>query len=302
MKLVVDITDVEPSVEADIILRIDYDESASSAAHAFEIAAELIRSLEDLDELLTQTISAQLTTALIVEDLKKSSVKIFLRNVIKKLPDEALRDGDVKKLVGHFLLKGKYAAIKWLDQTEDDPRRLEDLTDEIAYLAKQTDLRQLPDYPPTNQSRLAQPLDRFQEAKRKFKPSEALTITLGKEEYSVDLNQCWVPSERINAKDETKELKSEQDQFLVIAKPDFVGQAKWNFRHGKKSVSYNIVDEEWLESFKAGKYPLKPGDALRVRIRIVHLYDGKGDLIESSEEIIKVFSVIEDSGPEAELL
>lgn len=290
------------TVDADIVLLIKYDETTASAAHAFEIAAELIRSMEDLDRVLTQSIDPQLTTALIIEDLEKSSLRIFLTNVVKGMPDDALRDGDVKKLVGHYLLKGKYAAIKWLDQTENEPRRLSDLTDEIAELAKETDLRQLPDYPALNPNRLAQPLDRFQEAKKKFTENESLTITLGKDEYLVNLDQSWLPSEGIEPNDGVKELTSEQDQFLIIAKPDFFGNAKWVFRHGKKSVSYNVSDDEWLSEFRSGVYPMKLGDALRVRIRVQHIYDSKGDLTDSSEEIIKVFSVIEGEEEERSFL
>lgn len=293
MGLTASLSEDYPTVDADIVLEIKYDEGGASAAHAFEIAAELIRAMEDLDRVLTQSIDPQLSTSLIVEDLEKSSLRIFLTNVLNGLPDDALRDGDVKKLVGHYLLKGKYAAIRWLDQPEDEPRKLSDLTDEIAKLARDTDLRQLPDDPAPNPNRLAQPLDRFQEAKKKFTENESLTITLGSDEYTVNLDRIWLPSEGIEPDDGEKELISEQDQFLIIAKPDFIGNTKWLFRHGKKPVSYNLTDVDWLSEFRLGVYPIKPGDALRVRIRVKHVYDRKGDLNESSEEIIKVFSVIE---------
>jgi hypothetical protein len=302
MTLSLIVSDENPSVDADIVLKIDYDEESASAAHAFELAAEIIRSLEDLDRVLTQSIDPQLTTALIVEDLEKSSLKIFLKSILEGLPDDALKDADIKKLVGHYLLKGKYAAIRWLDQKDEEPRQLSDLTEEISRLAKETDLRHLPDYPPPNPNRLAQPLDRFQETKKKFQSNEGLTITLGRDEYSVHVDRNWLPSEGIKQDEGEKELVSEQDQFLIIAKPDFIGNAKWSFRHGKKSVSYNISDEDWLTEFRLGRYPIKPGDALRVRIRVRHLYDRKGDLTESSEEIVKVFSVIEEQGNDSLLL
>lgn len=74
MSLSIDLSERPASVDADIVLLIKYDEETSSAAHAFEIAAELIRSLEDLDRVLTQSIDPKLTTALIIEDLEKSRV------------------------------------------------------------------------------------------------------------------------------------------------------------------------------------------------------------------------------------
>jgi hypothetical protein len=77
MALSLSISDEPPRIDADVILKIDYDESTGSAARAFEIAAGLIRSMEDLDRVLLQSIDSQLSTSLIVEDLKKSSLKIF---------------------------------------------------------------------------------------------------------------------------------------------------------------------------------------------------------------------------------
>lgn len=293
MVLSVLIGDEEPRADADIVLKIDYDEAGSSAAHAFELAAELIRSFEQLDQVLLQSIHPQLTTALIVEDLEKSSLKIFIKNVLEDIPDEALREADLKKLLGHYLIKAKYAAIRWLDQDEDEPKRIGDLTSEIAKLAKETDARHLPDYPAPNPSRLAQPLDRLQETKKKFNQGEALTITLGDDEYQVLVDRHWSASETIKESDGDNEIINEQDQYLTIGKPDFIGNTKWSFKHGTKNVSYKIADADWLEDFKQGVFPLKPGDALRVRILFRNLYDAKGNLMEASEEIIKVYSVIE---------
>ena len=299
MPINVTLTHELPKVDANVVLKIDYDETTGSAARAFEIAAELIRTLDDIDRVLSKTIHSELQTALVVEDLQKSSLKIFLRNVIKAVPDEALKEADLKKLVGHFLLKGKYAVLEWLDTPKEEPKQIADLTDKIVALADETDIRRLPDYPSPNKARLAQPLDRLQETKKKFRNNESLTITLGEDEYSVDLDKTWLPSETLEPEKDGQHLVNEQDQYLIIGKPDFIGPTKWSFQHGKRSVSYLITDEDWLNDFRAGKFPLKPGDALRVRIRFEHKYDIHGDLIEAKEEITKVISVIE-SDPNAE--
>lgn len=248
-----------------------------------------------------QSIDSELSTALVVEDLEKSSSKVFLRNVLVDLPDEALKDVNLRQLLGHYLIDGKYAAIRYLDNDEEIAQ-IADLTDEIAELARQTDARHLPDYPKPNKARLAQSLDRFQEAKKRFADNEGLTITLGREEYAVDLSKTWLPSENLQPDEDGQELVSEQDVFLIIAKPDFIGEAKWSFKHGKKAVSYKLKGEDRLQDFHAGKYPIKLGDALRVKIRVVHKYDKRGDLLEADEAIIKIFSVIEGDGDDELLI
>lgn len=301
MAIGVSVGEAEPSADADIVLKIDYDPEVGSAARVFEIAADLIRSLEDMDRVFSQSIHLELETALVVEDLQKSSLKIFLRNVLRGIPDDALKEADIKKLIGHYLLKAKYAAIRWLDELERGHRKITDLTEEVARLARETDLRRLPDYPPPNPARLAQPLDRFQEAKAKFDRNESLTITLGKEDYRVHLDSTWLPSENLDEDGSEKELVNEQDIFLIIATPVFIGNARWLFRHGKKSLSLKIDDEGWMTDFRSGRYPIKPGDALRVRLRSMHRYDGKGNLICSEETIVRVFEVIEGPGPTGDL-
>lgn len=296
MAMAVEFSDKHPTVDADIVLKINYDPLIGSAARAFEIAAELIHSLEDMDRVLAQTIHLDLETALIVEDLEKSSLKIFLRNVLKGIPDDALKDVDVRKLIGHYLVNAKYAAIRWLDEPEESKRAISDLTEEIARIAKDTDIRHLPDYPAPNPARFAQPLDKFQEVKRQLNANESLTITLDRKEYTVDIDKTWLPSESLQGDVGEKELMNENDLFLIIGKPDFIGNAKWNFKHGKRSIYLKIDDETWLDDFKSGAYPIRPGDALRVRVRYTLKYDGKGNLLSSDELIIKVFEIIEGSG------
>ena len=230
------IVDEEPREPADLILRIDYDPKLGSAARVFEIAAELIHSFEDLDRVFAQSIHSELETSLLVEDLQKSSIKVFLKNILKGVPDDALKDGDIKKLIGHYLLKAKYAALEWLDQSEDEKPKISDLTEEVARLASETEVRRLPDYPPPNANRIAQPLERLQEAKKRFGENEHLTITLGEDDYEVLLDRTWSPAEQAAKESDEKELVNEQDLFLVINKPVFFGDAKWAFKHGNRAV------------------------------------------------------------------
>lgn len=288
--------------DSDIVIKIGFVDTGS-AARVFDIAAGLIRSFEDLDRTLISTIDTKITTELILEDIEKSSLKIFLRNVLQATDDQALQDLNWKKQVGTYLLKSKHVALEWLDRKidDDEPAGIEDLTENIRKLAQETDVRRLPDYPPLNPSRVAQPLDQIQRIKGRFKEGEDLTITLDKTEYSVDLSSTWIPSEHMADSDVEQELSNESDMVLIIRKPDFLGNTQWQFRHGKKSYNAPIEDTEWLDEFHKGDHALKPGDALRVRMRFNHKYDTKGDLIESSEKIVKVIGVIHSLEPPKDL-
>lgn len=289
--------------DSDIVIKIDFEEEVGSAARVFEIAADMIRAFEDLDRVLISSIDTSIRTQLILEDLQKSSIKVFLRNVLNQTDDQALKDLDWKPQVGKYLVKAKYAALQWLDKDlkDSDPAPISDLTENIQKLAAETDARHLPDYPPINPSRLAQPLDAIQRAKSKFRDGEALTITLDDNEYSVDLKSDWIPSEHLPETETEQELSNTVDMVLVIRKPDFLGAAQWNFKHGSKALNAPIEDEDWMRRFHLGDVTIKPGDALRVRIRFVYKYDAKGDLIESDEKIVKVLNVIKAAIPPEDL-
>ncbi len=289
--------------ESDIAIKIDYSESDGSPARVFDIASNLIRAFEDLDRVLISTVDSKISTALILEDVEKSSLKIFLRNMLRASDDQALKDLDWKPQVGKYLVKAKYITLEWLDRkiSEDEPAQIEDLTERIRRLAEETDVRHLPDYPPINPSRLAQPLDQIQRTKASFKEGESLTITLDESQYSVNLDQQWLPSEHLPTALAEQELSNEMDLVLTIKRPDFLAKSQWQFKHGKANITAAMDVPDWIREFHRGLHVIKPGDALRVRARFDYKYDATGDLIDQKVTIIEVHGVIQSAAPPKDL-
>ncbi len=249
--------------------------------------------------MLITTVDSRISTALILEDVQKSSLKIFLRNLLTATDDQALKDLDWRKQVGKYLVKAKYLALEWLDQDieAEQPAQIEDLTERIRQLAVETDVRHLPDYSPLNPTRIAQPLDALQRTKSQFREGERLLITLDKTEYKVDLRKLWLPSEHLPEAPVEQELSNDADMVLIIRKPDFLAKTQWQFRHGKSTLSATMDVPEWLHEFHQGKHPIKPGDALRVRVRFEYRYDANGDLADQRTTVIKVYGVIQAAVP-----
>lgn len=277
--------------KGDIEIKIDFREGEGSPSRIFDIAAGIIRSFEGLDRALIDSIDSKISTDLILEDVEKSSLRVILKNILKSVDDDALKDLNWKKQVGIYLLKAKYITLEWLDK-EPNSVRIEDLTDKLRDLAAETDVRQLPDYAPISPTKLAQSLDDFQRIKQQFRNKEALIITLGRDEYSADLKSDWLPSEHIQAAKGAQDLSNDLDMVVTIKKPDMLGKSKWAFKHGKLNLSAAITDEVWLGEFREGKHPVVPGDALRVRVRYESAYDDKGLLIEQKISIIKVYGKV----------
>lgn len=279
------------AVKGDIEIKINFRDGEGSPARVFDIAAGIIRSFEALDRALIESVDSRISTDLILEDVEKSSLRVFLKNALKSTDDDALKSLDWKKLVGSYLVKAKYIAIEWLDK-EPKSARIEDLTEKLRALASETNVRQLPDYAPISPTKLAQSLDEFQRVKKKFVDRETLIITLGQDEYTVDVKNDWLPSEYVVEATRAQDLSNDLEMVVTIKKPDMLGKSKWQFKHGKINLNAAITDDEWLEEFHDGKHPVVPGDALRVRARYDSEYDDKGELIKQEITIIKVYGKV----------
>lgn len=289
--VVVSISDIVDEPPSDIVLKIDFREGEGSAARPFQMAADLIRALEDLDATLVKSVDSSITTMLIVEDLQKSSIRVFLRNLLMAADDDALKTLDWKPMVGQYLVKAKYAALRWLDA---DRPALKDLTDEVAQLARDVDIHYIPAPGAPNPTRLVQSLDRLQAVKREFREGEGLTITLDATDYSVDLTKLWTPSETVDVPPGEMELKNDQTITLVVRKPDMLGKTAWQFRLGKRNLTAPITDKDWLDRYGRREIALMPGDALMVILRTVSLFSPKGELLRTEQSIIKVLKVIQN--------
>ena len=288
--------------DGDIVLNIDFDPSGSPA-RVFAIASELVGAFENFDRTVLRSVDSGIQTAFILEDVQRSSLKVILRNLLTISDDEAIKSLDWKPIVGKFLLRAKYAALRWCDQDPEagDVPSISDLTEEVERLARETDVRHLPDYAPVSRSRIAQSLEGFQRAKRHFRSDERLTVTLGKDEYEVITHRTWSPSDFEEIEGE-QELENEVDLVLVIRKVDFLGKSKWQFKHGTRTIEVHIRDQEWLDEFHGGMYALKPGDALKVRARFTYKYGVSGELVDEDFEILKVFGVVSAPPGQAKML
>lgn len=87
-------------------------------------------------------------------------------------------------------------------------------------------------------------------------------------------------------------LTSENEMILQIKKPDYLGESKWQFKHGKYTIEAKIHDVEWISLFRNGQIVIIPGDALKALVKIVTKYDVRGKVISQQHSVEKVIEVI----------
>lgn len=290
-----------PPPVADFSFRIVFKKGQGNPRRIFDAASELIDGFERLDEAVAGSVDVKLQPTMVLEDIKTGSMRVLLSSLLKKIDDEGLRQGELKKAIGPALVDAKYAAIRWLDKDQEtatgDAIKLRDT---LRQFAATSDLRHLGDYAPIHEAKLVASLSSLQEAKRLLGPKDKLLLEApGHKTYTVDLTKTWDPSEVISLDKTTTEKHGEGEIILTIRKLDMVGNSKWLFSRGKFPVCAKITDEEWLARFHDRKVKgLHSGDAMRCKVKFTYVFDDRGNMIDEQIEIIKVLEIIEAAGGE----
>lgn len=281
-----------PPKDADLAFKIDFERGHGDPRRVFDSASLLIDAFEELDIAITGSVDGKIQTMMVLEDIEASSLKVYLRNLLNRVDDEAIKTLDWKRAVGAALHKAKYIALEFLDSGADGRVAVDKLREELRSVARDTDVKYLPDYSPIHEGRLIASLDKIQSAKRTLGPKDKLTVETDQRTYEVDLTKTKNPSESISLPADAKETQSFGEIILTIRKPDFLRDTLWQFSFGKTSVSAPIKDEQWLADFHARKIPLYSGDALKCSVSFKYIYDDTGALIETKIEVLKVLDVI----------
>jgi hypothetical protein len=238
-----------------------------------------------------QSIDANIETVMVLEDIQVGSIKTWLRTALKSVDDDALKSLDWKQAVGAYLVKAKYAVIRWTED-EDAPKHLPDLRREIQAIAAETDVRHLPDYRAPSPSALINAMRDIQGVKERLIQGDRALMITPSGEVEMNLSIRW-PIEDLEALAVARTLQQPSaEMILAVKKPDYLGTSKWDLRHGKRTIQAKIEDEGWLRRFQHRQEDVRPGDALRCNVKIEHLYGYDNELLMERYTILEVKQVM----------
>lgn len=187
---------------------------------------------------------------------------------------------------------------------DDDeiPRDLPTLGREIQRLATETDVRHLPDYKPISPPALIQAIKDFQGVKERLSEGDrASVIDQDGEQIDFDLT-VKVDIDKIEELAVRETLSYPvPSMVLIVKRPDYLGNSMWDMRHGRKSISARIQDEKWLARFQGREIDVRPGDALRSRVRIEMSYGHDNELLAERYFVEEVFEVLENQYTQQDL-
>lgn len=280
--------------EADFAFYIDFKRGEGSASRVFLATHDFIRACESLDRELLSSIDSNIETVMVLEDIEAGSLKTWLRNSLRASDDKALKDLDWRPQVGKYLVRAKYVILRWIDD-EDAPTDLLALCSNLQQLAAETDVRHLPDYAPVSPDVLIGAFEDFQKVKDDLVEGDAAAIITGDDRHDMNLKIRW----DIDAIEELAiretEVASAASMVFIVKKPDYLGESRWDLRHGKSSVSAKIEDVKWLAKFQGRNLDVRPGDALRCKARIEMAYGFDNELIAERYLIEEVLAIVENA-------
>lgn len=277
----------------DFELRIDFVPSKGEPTRIFEAMTQLIRAVQSMDEELCKSLGKPCSSRLVLEDVTSGSLLARFTEIVEDLPDEALRNAEWKKIIGHFLIKAKYAFLEWSNKRKKITGRAEvvELQKELMDVAQETGLKLLPAYAPIPIDRVVIVVQRVQTAIAILDVGETASINsiLGMLPIQGGLS---VPDSIVQELVTSEVLESEGIRIVKVKKPDFIGRSMWSLRYGDATIDAHMHDVEWLQRFQNALEPVLPGDSLRVRMKERVYYGYQGDIVQRQNEILEVIEVI----------
>ncbi len=287
------LTDTPPPTppKADFGFEIDFQRGVGPASRVFTATHDFIKACEALDDELVRSIDSSIETILVLEDIQAGSIKTWLRNTMSATDDDALKTLDWKPLVGKYLVRAKYAVIRWIDD-DTAPRSLPDLRRELQRIASETDVRHLPDYSAPSPGALVSAIRDFQAVKDRLVPGDRATLLTSEGNLEFNLS-VTLHVEDIEALAVARTIDvPPTEMILPVKKPDYLGDSKWELRHGKRNISAKIEHPEWLRKFQQRQEDVRPGDALRCMVQITYLYGFDNELLTERYTVLKVLEVL----------
>lgn len=271
---------------------IDYDKETGNPIRIFKTLSSILDAFEKIDKTLLGSIDTSIETRILLENIESGSVRSFFACLLKKIPDSAIRDLNYKKIIGEYLVKGKWKFIEFLENKKkiDCIKQIENLREEILILAEETEVLEIPTYSPPTMPQIINNLKLIKDSTSELIDTDKIEYnTMNKE---IEINKNFnINSDEIIDLITDKKMESTNNMFLKVRKPDYLGETQWLFKHGTTPINAPINDIEWLQKFQSRQIDVRPGDSLECKVKIVLYYDHNKELINKKYSIEEVLQV-----------
>ncbi len=274
-------------------LEIDFRKSSGDPSRVFRTVAALIGAFEQFDKDISGSLDQKLEPVLYLENIEGGSIRAWFSNKLKEIPDEELKTGEPKRLLGLILVKAKHQLIKFCDGKAkvSSPSEIDDLRRSIVTIASEhRDQNKLKPVQ-IQRTHIIKALENMTGALANLEREDRAIYRFGEVSTSFNLEFSFV-TEEIEELLTKKSLSNENDMILKVKKPDYLGDSMWEFRHGRTRIDAPIMDQDWLREFQSRKIDVRPGDSLIARVRVTVNYDYDNNVISTKYSILLVTEVL----------
>lgn len=270
-------------------LKLGFRPGVENPSRLFFTMGSMIDSFKSMDQMLAYSLNAKFNFGQYLENIEISSIVSFIREKLEYDGQDDLGAVPNEEQVNEYFDSSKRAIIHTIN-TNSNIDRIEpivELNKNIEKIANDTGMNAALLYIPQTQLLLIKEISTLTQSTSKLQNDETFT-------YSKDNDALEIQKECVVNEDSLRNYLVEEtiDQtipmVLKIKKPDLIGNSKWEFKFGKRTILAKIIDQGWNDKFLKGEISFKHGFAIKALVHEILKYDINGNLIDESHEIIKV--------------
>ena len=274
-------------------VRLTFEPGVRDPSRLFFAFGNTIESLRKIDTLISNTMGARIRVVQTMESLELGSIFTRLKESIE-YDDELESDPPEPEAANRYLELGKKEMIRSIrDQGEiSDIEQIRAISKGLKQVADETGVSKRFNYSPPPDTHVAEVAEEVVRAAESLEGSEETSYVTESHAEEPLPRHGTVEIERIEASRVDRTLVNERRMILKIKKPDFLGQSKWELKHGRHTIPARIDDEDWLSQFHGKNAIVSPGDSLDVEVRVAEEYDRNGNLLKEEYTILNVYDII----------
>jgi hypothetical protein len=277
-------------------IKLDFVPGDNIPENLFIAFANAIRYFKRVDNMLAKTIAQDFDISSSLMEVKSGSLRGFFRTRVE-IQETELRardaDNDLENRIKEYLHNGRKSITQGLfDFEKNNDEHINRVIEEVKKVAIDSGISEEPFFAPPSKNEMLPIIDAAQDTGKILDNKTSLFYSV-ENENAVELPRRIKMDETLFIENKGKIVPNTQELILKIKKPDYLGDSKWEMKHGNNKLLCKIEDAVWLEKFKSKRVFAFPGDSLYCNIQVINEYDSKLNLKKSEYTIVEVIDVIQ---------
>lgn len=267
-------------------ITFDYVKGKTDIIALFTDIVDILQNFDKLNNTLCRSIDSNIKASSYLLDIEKGSIKVFLTDILNSVPDDVLKEGDYKKIIGVFLVKAKHLILQKLNSTKQLP--LAQRETELFNCVSE-EYKKLPNnnlfQKELNKNEILSAINAVVQSSKKVDK-----VSFCRQNDFPEIIDTTFEYVSLETSKENKKTNS-FDVSLIIKKPDLLTTSKWEFIFIDRKITATIEDSDFLNKVKLGEVSFCSNMEMSCRIRTEVLFSDNQEPEEAKYFIEKVHSI-----------